>query len=293
MTLSNVRVINGLSAIQDTTRMVICDLWGVMHDGVVAHPEAVDAINHARRAGIKTVFLSNAPRPRSHVRAMLTDMDIPETLTDHIVTSGGLARDAIRNRFKRKRLYHLGPDSDHNTIEGLPVEHTDTPDNADLILATGLDFNDVESHREFMAEACKRSVPFLCANPDRVVHVGERLFICAGAVADIYADMGGHVEWFGKPTAASLRACLKECNIPEKSIRGNNIIMVGDSLQTDVAGAHAAGFNSLFIAGGIHREEWPQVANKARNHVLSETDFQAIFGEHKPMPNFMSRTFRW
>lgn len=293
MTFPSVQVINGLSAIQDITRMIICDLWGVMHDGIVAHPTAVDAIERARNAGIKTVFLSNAPRPRTHVRGMLTEMGVPESLTDHIVTSGGLARDAIRDHFVGKRLYHLGPDGDHNTLEGLPVELTNTPDDADLILATGLDFNDVESHREPLKAACKRGVSFLCANPDRIVHVGERLFICAGAVADLYAEMGGQVEWFGKPTAASLRACLTECNIPENSIRNDQIVMIGDSLQTDVAGAYAAGFNSLFIAGGIHREEWPLVTEKTQQDILSEADFHTIFGKHKPMPNYMSKTFKW
>lgn len=287
------RIISGLNDISDTVRLLICDLWGVMHNGVTAHVEAIDAIERARSQGIISVFLSNAPRPRDHVRSSLIDMGVPQSVTNNIVTSGGLARDAVRKNYSGAVLYHLGPDSDHNTIDGLPVDLCDTPKDADIILATGLVFRDVQQHRNLLSSAIKRDVPFLCANPDRIVHVGDKLYTCAGAVADLYEDMGGRVEWYGKPMASALHACLSECGLAENAVNHENILMVGDSLQTDIAGAHSAGYKSLFIAGGIHRKDWPSVTKKASDSVISSNAFQSIFGSEKPIPNYVSETFNW
>lgn len=290
----SVKLIDGLREIADELELIICDLWGVLHNGVSPYMCAIHAIETARSKGIKTVFLSNAPRPRTHVRQHLLDMGVPSQLTDFVVTSGGLARDEVRDKFAGKCLYHLGPDSDKNTIEGLPVIVVDTPDTADVILATDLDFNRVEDHRPWLASAASRKVPFLCANPARVVHVGERLFQCAGAVADLYMTMGGEVRWFGKPTATALKSCLTEIGLPaDGAIAGDKILMIGDSLQTDMAGAYAAGYQGLFVAGGIHRDELPVVEAKAIEGEVSVSDFQQVFGVQKAVPHAIIKQLAW
>lgn len=288
MTISSIQIIEKLQDLQTDLSLVICDLWGVIHNGVTANKEAVEAIIRVRAKGVETVFLSNAPRPRYHVRRHLIEMGVPEELTNHIVTSGGLARDHVRTGYNGARLYHLGPAEDHNTIEGLDVQEVDNPNDAEVILATGLDFADIDRHRPWLEEACNNKVPLLCANPDRVVHVGEKLYICAGAVADVYAEMGGDVVWFGKPTTSALIACLRECGMDETT-PGRSILMVGDSLQTDIAGANAAGFKSLFIAGGIHRAEWPVTQLRTVNGHLSKQDFYEIFGAGKPVPEALAQ----
>ncbi len=289
---ASVIALNGLHQIADTLTLAICDLWGVMHNGLKANPAAVDAIEKLRDAGVASVFLSNAPRPRYHVRKQLINMGLPEPLTDYIVTSGGLARDAVRNQFQDAKLYHLGPDEDRNTVEGLPVSEVHHPDDAEVILATGLDFRDVEQHRTELQNASEHGVPLLCANPDRVVHVGEKLYTCAGAVADLYESMGGPVQWFGKPTAQSLHTCVQERGL-SADIAAERVIMIGDSLQTDIAGAEAAGFKSLFIAGGIHRTEWPMVQEKLNQNTLAQPVFHEIFGTAKPVPSYMMKFLEW
>lgn len=283
----------GLSAYKDELSLIICDLWGVMHDGIHLNTGAVDAIERARGAGLRTVFLSNAPRPRTHVRALLLKMGMPEALTDYIVTSGGLARDEVRERYQGAALYHLGPESDHNTVDGLPVDIVKTPDEADIILATDLDFFDVESHRGWLTGAASRGVPFLCANPDRVVHVGEKLYLCAGSIADLYAEMGGEVHWFGKPMASALEACLPEVGIAPGSLKGDQIMMIGDSLQTDMAGAHAAGYCGMFIAGGIHRDELPALSAAAQGGSVPVGTFKQIFGAGKAVPHAVLESLVW
>ncbi len=288
----HVRYIDGLQDIVPELDLVICDLWGVMHNGVAPNAAAVEAIEKVRAAGVATIFLSNAPRPRFHVRNQLIAMGMPDALTDYIVTSGGLARDAVRARFDSAKLYHLGPDEDRNTVEGLPVNEVGHPDDAEVILATGLEHRDVEQHRSLLLAASEKQTPLLCANPDRVVHVGDKLFTCAGAVADFYQTMGGAVEWFGKPTPESLHTCVTERGLDAKT-PGARVLMIGDSLQTDIAGAVAAGFNSLFVAGGIHRDEWPATFAALQNKHLPKGSFHGIFGDKKPMPTTIIETLVW
>ena len=283
--------IQRLSEIDHPFDLVICDLWGVMHNGVTANIEAVEALMQLRENGVATVFLSNAPRPRYHVRNQLQSMGMPPQLTDLLVTSGGLARDAVRTEFQGAKLYHLGPGDDHNTVEGLPVDLVDHPDQAEVILATDLDFTDIEKHRALLSGACDHSVPLLCANPDRVVHVGEKLYACAGAVADLYTDMGGTVHWFGKPMPEALISCVSEAGLQE--VDGDRVLMIGDSLQTDIAGAAAAGFHSLFIAGGIHRDEWATTLDILNGNQLSAQAFAQIYGNGKPMPNWIMHKLIW
>lgn len=287
-----VSLIEGLQEIVDHYDLIICDLWGVLHNGITPYVSAVAAIRAARSKGVQTVFLSNAPRPRTHVRQHLLDMCVPEDLTDNVVTSGGLARDAVRAEFAGKRLYHIGPIGDKNTVEGLPVTEVDNPDDADVILATDMDFERVEDHRSWLITAAAKKIPFLCANPDRVVHVGERLLQCAGAVADLYASMGGPVRWFGKPTPAALVSCLVEGGMPSGTPR-DRVLMIGDSLQTDMAGAEAAGFHGLFIAGGIHREEYPALKKTAIDGLVTVTEFQKLFGARKAVPHAVMQQLVW
>jgi HAD superfamily hydrolase (TIGR01459 family) len=287
-----VRLPAGLSEVASGLSLVICDLWGVMHDGIRLERGAVAAISEARAAGLETVFLSNAPRPRTYVREHLLSMGLPAPLADKVVTSGGLARDEVREDYAGARLYHLGPESDRNTVLGLPVEEVAHPDEAEVILATDLDFSDIEAHRHWLQRAAEKGVPFLCANPDRMVHVGEKLYACAGAVADLYSEMGGEVHWFGKPTAKALRSCLKEAAMPQDT-PGERIIMIGDSLQTDMAGAKAAGYRGLFITGGIHRGEAPVLAAAARDGHVSVAAFRKIFGAEKAVPHAAMDRLVW
>ena len=265
--------------------LIICDLWGVMHDGVNLHPEAEKAIRRARNNGVKTVFLSNAPRPREFIRRHLIDMGLANDLTDFVVTSGGLARDEVRDHFSGANLYHMGPESDHNTIEGLPVSFVDHPDKADVVLATGLDFSDPEQHRALLTVSANKKTPFLCANPDRIVHVGDKLFYCAGIVADLYEEMGGSVKWYGKPMPYSFNACLKEVGM--QNVPKERVLMIGDSMQTDIAGAAGVGFNSLLIASGIHRQELLPFTDmgidKLSNEQFGEAlDIKPDFSSYRP-----------
>lgn len=246
----------GLGEAADLYSHAIIDLWGVMHNGRSLMPGAVEAVMAARRAGLQTVFLSNAPRTRTVVRAHLEALGVPAALRDAVVTSGALARDAVRRDFRGARLYHLGPPSDDDMLQDLPATFVGTLDDAEVIFATGLAFPDLQRHRALLAGAAGRGLPFLCANPDRSVDDGPNRLPCAGAVADLYAELGGPVHWFGKPAAAAYQGALTALGLATEALDGaarRRILMIGDNLQTDIAGARALGLSSLLVAGGLHR----------------------------------------
>lgn len=272
--------------------LLTIDLWGVMHDGITLHHDAVDAVLNARAAGVKTCFLSNAPRPRHQVRGHLAEMGMAPELLDFVVTSGGLARDYVRDHANGARLFHLGPNGDHDTVEGLPVDLVHDPDQADVILATDLGHYDIDGHVARLRGAAERGVPFLCANPDRIVHVGDQLIPCAGAVADLYEKLGGPVHWFGKPTKEALLACVAEVGMEFKGA-GNppRAMMIGDSLQTDIAGAHAAGFDGCLIASGIHRDDL--MAHISAGDEIDRDWFREHVAGDRAMPHMIMTGLRW
>jgi len=277
---------SGLSDQVGDIDAIICDLWGVIHDGVQVDTAAVQAIVEARAAGIKTVFLTNAPRPRGAVRQQLQDLAVPDALLDEIVTSGGLARDVIRRDFAGKRMYHMGSLEDHHlTVAGLPAVLVDDLSDADVILATDIETMPLDAHRPLFAPLIARGVPFICANPDKIVHVGDQLIYCAGAAADIYEDMGGLVHWFGKPVPVSYTASLAQIGYDGPLDR---VLMIGDSLRTDITGANTLGLKSLLLSSGIHRDDLAGVEAD-----ISADDFAQRVAPQTALPTALMNGLKW
>ncbi|HEY9536413.1 MAG TPA: TIGR01459 family HAD-type hydrolase [Kiloniellaceae bacterium] len=249
----------GLSAVADRYDAFIIDLWGVMHDGLRAYPAAVEALRQLRRAGKRSVVLSNAPRRAAVIAKRNAEIGIPEDLPDHLLSSGEDAWQHLKTRPDAwyralgTRCYHLGPARDLGMREGLDLTFVDSLAEADFILNTGVlhDLDQVDTYRHFLDEGLARRLPMICANPDLIVMRGEAMEICAGALALDYEQKGGDVRWHGKPHPEVYRSCLALLD----GIPPARIAAIGDSLRTDVAGAHASGIGSIFIAGGIHTEE--------------------------------------
>lgn len=238
--------------------VLFCDVWGVVHDGVTAYARATEALIRFREHGGTVVLLTNAPVPVHRVEAMLDARHVPTEAYDAIVSSGEIALAHIAE--KRYRAVHfIGPRGrdaaffERATAEDAPLE------TAEAVVCTGLvdDVNEtVESYRDVLVAAHARRLPFVCANPDLVVDVGGRLFLCAGALADAYQTLGGEVFWAGKPHATAYASATAAAEgIRGKPVVGENVLVIGDSVRTDLAGARTAGLDALFIAGGIHRHE--------------------------------------
>ena len=238
--------------------VLFSDIWGVIHDGHTAHRGAVDALLRFRAGGGTVILVSNAPVPEHRVASMLDYRHVPRAAWDAIVCSGAIALRHIAERGYR-RAYNVGPrDRDGAFFEMSPA--TDAPlDEAEAFVCTGLvdDVNETpEDYRPLLEAAYARRLPFVCANPDFVVDVGTKLYYCAGAIADIYAALGGSVFWAGKPHPIAYATAHTEAErIRGGAIPQNRILVVGDSLRTDLTAAANAGLDALFIAGGIHRGE--------------------------------------
>ncbi|TDR93048.1 TIGR01459 family HAD-type hydrolase [Enterovirga rhinocerotis] len=250
-------LISGLASIVDRYDVLLCDIWGVLHDGVAAHAGAGKALSSARESGRHVILVSNAPRPGSSVIAMLDGMGVPTSAHDGIVTSGDLTRAFLDERPGTK-VVHIGPAHDRVLFDGLDIVMCDV-EHADIVICTDLvdELTETpEDYREVLASIASRRLPLVCANPDIVVEHGDRLVWCAGSVARLYEEMGGEVIYFGKPHALIYAEAIRRAEaISGRAATKKRVLCIGDALHTDITGACAAGFDSLFIAGGIHAKE--------------------------------------
>jgi HAD superfamily hydrolase (TIGR01459 family) len=236
--------------------VIFCDVWGVVHDGLNAYPLACAALTRFRAGGGTVVLVSNAPVPKERVAAMLDQRTVPRDAWDEIVSSGDIALAHVAEA-GYGALHCIGPrDRDQALFAKLPG-HPAALDVADSIICTGLtdDLNETaESYRPLLEVALARRLPFVCANPDLVVDVGGKHYICAGAIADLYEQMGGEVYWAGKPHPNAYGTALAVAErLRGGRVAKSRILAIGDAIRTDLKAAQGAGVDALFIVGGIHR----------------------------------------
>jgi HAD superfamily hydrolase (TIGR01459 family) len=261
--------------------VLISDVWGVVHDGLLALDPACAALTAYRAQGGAVVLLSNAPGPSEQVGRAIDGKRVPRSAWDRLVTSGDVTRSLIAETHLRK-AYHIGWASDRSIFAGFDVEVVGEEE-AEFVVATEL--NDYrteqpEQYRPLLERFAARGLPFICGNPDLVVHVGHDLLPCAGALALIYEELGGHVAWAGKPYRPAYEMALAAA----REVRGGRdvdpakVLVIGDAVRTDLAGARLMGFDSLFVAGGIHRDE------TIRDGVVDPAGLARVLADHRPLP---------
>jgi HAD superfamily hydrolase (TIGR01459 family) len=280
-------ILTGLSAIAGDYDALVCDVWGVLHDGSAAHPDAVGALSRFRAERGPVVLLSNAPRPVSVLEEQFMRLGVPDDCYDAIVTSGVATRDALSKMCccETLKLLHIGPERDRGVFEGLAIECVDL-ECATVVLCTGLYDDDAETpedYRDLLAALKARGLDLLCANPDIVVQRGGNLVYCAGAIARAYEQMGGSAIYYGKPHPAIYKTTLEA--VTRAGGRGDlRTLAIGDGLETDIAGANRAGLDALFIADGIHGEHIPALTPQA---------MRQFFNEHQVAARAVLRTLVW
>jgi len=255
--MTSPQIVAGLSALSARYDVLLCDVWGVIHNGREAFPAACDALSRFRRAGGEVVLISNAPRPSAGVVAQLDAMAVPRDAISAVVTSGDATRTLLAARAPGPG-WKLGPDRDDPLYDGLGLAFSDL-DAAAFIACTG-PFDDEtetpEDYRERFAGAARRGLPMICANPDIVVQRGDRLIYCGGALAQLYEALDGQVLMAGKPHAAIYDLALaRAAELAGRPIDRARVLCVGDGPRTDLRGANAQGLDALFIAAGIHGQE--------------------------------------
>ncbi|MFC7051960.1 TIGR01459 family HAD-type hydrolase [Hansschlegelia quercus] len=247
----------GFAALAPLYDVVLCDVWGVLHDGVSAHAAAADALGRFRAKGGVVVLVSNAPKPSEWVIEHLDDKGVPRSAWDAVVTSGDVARYMLAERGAR-RVHHIGPTRDLPLFGDERIERVG-PEEAPIVVVTGLvdDQTEIpEDYRDQLERLKALDRPMICANPDLVVQVGDQRWWCAGALADLYQSIGGETFFAGKPYGPIYDAALRVAGaITGRDVPRHRVIAIGDAVRTDLAGAGAAGVDCVFIADGIHGDE--------------------------------------
>lgn len=248
------RLIDGIGGLASDYDGFILDIWGVLHDGLHPYEGVIDGLNRLKAAGKEILLLSNSPNRAEEVSGgKLREMGFVQGVHyDHIVTSGEATWQAMA-AYEGQSAYVFWPEETPTALEGRNIQVVHDIALADFILGSLFPAGaQAEDYAQILMDARGRNLPFICANPDKVVNIGPDLHICAGALADMYEEMGGKVVWFGKPHAPVYEQAFGQFQtVSDKS----RLLAVGDSLRTDVTGANNFGIDVLWNVVGIHWEE--------------------------------------
>src|SRR6266851_4104952 len=253
--MTTLRFVEKLRDLVGHVDVVLSDIWGVVHNGLVAFPEACEALHSFRAQGGTVILITNAPRPADSVQRQLRKLGVADAIYDAIVSSGDLTRHFVADHPGRK-MFWIGPERDSSIHRGLDP-----------------------------MQARERQLTLVCANPDIVVERGDRLIYCAGAIAELYRELGGEVIFYGKPHRPIYeRAMALAAERQGHAILLNRVLAIGDSVRTDLAGAHGFGIDCLFVTRGIHAEDFEGIDQ------LDPASVKELFGHP---PRALTRELKW
>ena len=284
--MTSLRFAERLSDLVDGVEVILSDIWGVVHNGLESFPEACEALHTYRQRGGTVILITNAPRPANSVQRQLRKLGVADETYDAIVSSGDLTRNFVADH-PGKKMFWIGPDRDSSIHRGLdavmaPLEQ------ADYIVCTGLFDDETESaedYRAMMLQALEHKLPLICANPDIVVERGDRLIYCAGAIAELYRELGGEAIFYGKPHRPIYeRAMALATERRGRPTSLDRVLAIGDSVRTDLTGALGFGIDCLFLTRGIHSEEFEGIDQ------LDPASVKELFGHP---PRALMRELRW
>lgn len=284
--MTSLRFVERLRGLVDGVDVILSDIWGVVHNGLEAFPDACEALHTYRQRGGTVILITNAPRPADSVQRQLRKLGVADETYDAIVSSGDLTRHFVADH-SGKKMFWIGPERDSSIHRGLdavmaPLEQ------ADYIVCTGLFDDETESaedYRAMMLLARDHRLPLICANPDIVVERGDRLIYCAGAIAELYRELGGEVIFYGKPHRPIYeRAMALAAERRGRPTSLDRVLAIGDSVRTDLTGALGFGIDCLFLTRGIHSEEFEGIDQ------LDPASVKELFGHP---PRALMRELRW
>ncbi len=266
--------LNGFKSIADNYDLFYIDLWGVIHNGIKLHDNAINVLKKLVKINKNFVLLTNAPRPNRTVKIFLEKMGMEQQLRDHVFTSGEAALNYLKNNFLSKKFYHIGPPRDFDLFNLFEKNKSEDIKNSEYLLCTGL-FDDHNKDLNYYKDLLDKNInkKMICTNPDLIVDRGNIRELCAGSVAMVFEKMGGDVVYFGKPYS----------EVYDQSVNNNNkkILAIGDNLNTDIKGANLLNYDSLLITNGVHRDE---IKNKG---------IQLVSREYEVIVNFTQSDLKW
>ena len=264
----------GLRSIADDYQLFYIDLWGVVHNGLELHFEAINTIKQITKMNKDYVLLTNAPRPNTSVRKFLEKLGMEKSIRDHVFTSGEAALNYLNKNFLNDFFFHIGPPRDFDLFKDFERNKTNDINKSDYILCTGL-FDDHDKDLNFYKDLFEKHLQkkMICTNPDLIVDRGDAREFCAGSVAMVFEKMGGEVVYFGKPYP----------EVYNQSINNKNkkILSIGDNLNTDIKGANLLNYDSLIISNGIHKLE------------IKENGIEKTAKSYETICNFIQSELKW
>ena len=265
---------DGLRSIVDDYQLFYIDLWGVVHNGVSLHQEAIKVLNEISNKKKDYILLTNAPRPNHVVKSFLEKLGMEKEIGDHVYTSGEAALNYLKKNLSDKTFFHIGPPRDFDLFENFRKNRSENIETCNYILCTGL-FDNHDEDLKYYKDLLKNSLEkkMICTNPDLIVDRGNKRELCAGSVAMIYEKMGGEVVYFGKPYPEVYNQSIDNKN--------KKILSIGDNLNTDIKGANLLNFDSLIISNGIHKDE------------IKENGIEKTSKSYEAICNYIQSELKW
>ena len=264
----------GLSSIVDNYQLFYIDLWGVVHNGIKLHDEAINVLKQITQKKKDYILLTNAPRPNSTVKKFLENMGMDKEIRDHVFTSGEAALKYLKNNFLNKTFFHIGPARDFDLFKDFEKNKSMNIEKSEYILCTWLFDNhnkDLTFYKNLFEEQLKKKM--ICTNPDLIVDRGTTREFCAGSVAMIFEKMGGEVDYFGKPYPEVYNQSIENKN--------KRILSIGDNFNTDIKGANLLNYDSLIISNGIHKNE------------IKENGIEKTAKSYETICNYIQSELKW
>ncbi len=264
----------GLSSIVDNYQLFYIDLWGVIHNGIKLHLEAINVLKQISRINKDYVLLTNAPRPNDAVKNFLEKMGMDKEIREHVFTSGEAALNYLKKNFLNETFFHVGPERDFDLFRNFKKNKTTNIEKSDFILCTGL-FDDHNNDLIFYKNLFEKNLnkKMICTNPDLIVDRGSIRELCAGSVAMVFEKLGGKVVYFGKPYPEVYNQSINNIN--------KKILSIGDNLNTDIKGANLLNYDSLIISNGIHKKE------------INENGIEKTAKSYETICNYIQSELKW
>ena len=265
---------DGLRLIADNYDLFYIDLWGVIHNGIKIHDEAITALRELIKMNKDFVLLTNAPRPNFTVKKFLEKMGMDEKIRDHVFTSGESALRYLKKFNSSDKFFHIGPPRDFDLFNNLKNNQSKLINDSQYLLCTGLfeyHDKDLNYYKELLEKHIKKKM--ICTNPDLIVDRGNVRELCAGSVAMVFEKMGGEVVYFGKPYPEVYNNSIENLN--------KKVLSIGDNLNTDIKGANLLNFDSLLISNGVHRQE------------IKEKGIEEVSKQYEVVVNYIQADLKW
>ena len=265
---------DGLRSIIENYDVFYIDLWGVVHNGINLHKNAIEALEEITKANKEYVLLTNAPRPKKSVQLFLEKMGMHNRIREKVYSSGEASLNYLKKNYSNKKFYHIGPSRDFDLFLDFKKNKTLDIKESFYLLCTGLfeeNGEDLNYYKKLFKEHLNKKM--ICTNPDLIVDKGNRRELCAGSVALIFEKLGGEVVYFGKPFPEVYNQAIDN--------KGKKVLSIGDNLNTDIKGANLLNYDSLIISNGIHK-------NEIKKEGISE-----VSKKYEVIVNFIQTELKW